>query len=87
MGSSRSCPEPEVEPRGGALQSGHLAEVLPRPPFLVEEGGGWKPGPWATGFSALVGGWVGGRAQYWLSDQTSPPLRGRREGLEPGGRK
>lgn len=34
-----------------------------------------------------AGGWVGRRAEYWLLDQTSPPLCGRREGLELGGRK
>lgn len=31
-------------------------------------------------------GRVGG-GQHWLLDQTSPPLCGRCEGLEPGGRK
>ena len=34
-----------------------------------------------------AGGWEGGGARYWLLDQTSPPLCGRCEGLEPGGRK
>lgn len=59
LGGSRSCPVPEVEPGGRAPQRGHLAKVLPRPLLLVEEGGGWEPGSWPTGFGVLVGGGEG----------------------------
>lgn len=45
------------------------------------EGGRQGPGLWAL----LC--WRAAWPPHWLSDQTSPPQRGRCEGLELGGRK
>ena len=71
---------PEAEPPRGAT----LPKSFPGHSSLWRRAEG---GSQAPGLLALVCWWVGGRARYWLLDQTSPPLRGRCEGLEPGGRK